>query len=469
MLVYRLVDSKTGATYYQMVVNASNRAEDPGLARAAAGGRLWAGRARNRFAARSDVRHRHDRRARAEGGRADRAAVRRSRPWRCATTTRPNCRWPVFRASRSRIVSRTGYTGEDGWELVVPARRAVRVWRRLLEIGEPLGAQAAGLAARDTLRLEAAMPLYGHELIGVDPSVSGRAWTSPWSSKDDYFPGRDALEKARREPSRVIRVGWKLDGKRVPREGYPVLAADGSTIGHVTSGTFSPTLEVPIAMGYCQPAFAQPGTEVLDRHSRPARAGDGRGIAILSPRQLSRFDSAATVISTQEGYQQVTPDKLLYAKTHEWVSVDAAGAKPAGGRVATIGISAFAVEALTDLVYIELPKVGRQVKQGESFGEIESVKAVSDLYSPVDGEIVAVNERAGRPFGNAERDPYGQGWIVKIKISDETRPERAARLSRPIKNSVPKRDIERLGRGYRTKKDEPVASASANVTLLFDH
>jgi glycine cleavage system H protein len=116
----------------------------------------------------------------------------------------------------------------------------------------------------------------------------------------------------------------------------------------------------------------------------------------------------------------VTPEKLLYAKTHEWVSVDTAGPKPAEGRVATVGISAFAVEALTDLVYIELPKVGRQVKQGESFGEIESVKAVSDLYSPVDGEIVAVNDKLVGHLETLNSDPYGQGWIAKIKLSDET-------------------------------------------------
>ena len=116
----------------------------------------------------------------------------------------------------------------------------------------------------------------------------------------------------------------------------------------------------------------------------------------------------------------MTPDKLLYAKTHEWVSVDASGAKPAGGRLATIGISAFAVEALTDLVYIELPKVGRQVKRGESFGEIESVKAVSDLYSPVDGEIVEVNGALVGHLETLNSDPYGQGWIAKIRLSDET-------------------------------------------------
>ncbi len=112
----------------------------------------------------------------------------------------------------------------------------------------------------------------------------------------------------------------------------------------------------------------------------------------------------------------MTPDKLLYAKTHEWVSLD----RDAPAVTATIGISAFAVEALTDLVYIELPKVGRQVKQGESFGEIESVKAVSDLYSPVDGEVIAVNDTLPGNLDQLHTDPYGAGWIVKIKLSDES-------------------------------------------------
>jgi glycine cleavage system H protein len=107
----------------------------------------------------------------------------------------------------------------------------------------------------------------------------------------------------------------------------------------------------------------------------------------------------------------------LYAKTHEWahLETDASGAK-----IATIGISAFAVEALTDLVFMELPKVGRQVKAGESFGEIESVKAVSDLYSPVAGEIVAVNESLPNHLETLSTDPYGAGWIVKIKLAGET-------------------------------------------------
>jgi glycine cleavage system H protein len=107
------------------------------------------------------------------------------------------------------------------------------------------------------------------------------------------------------------------------------------------------------------------------------------------------------------------PDKLLYAKTHEWVAVD----NWPDGRVATIGISAFAVEALTDLVYMELPEVGRTLAAGESFGEIESVKAVSDLYSPVSGEVIAVNEDLASHLERLNADPYGAGWIVQLRLS----------------------------------------------------
>lgn len=110
------------------------------------------------------------------------------------------------------------------------------------------------------------------------------------------------------------------------------------------------------------------------------------------------------------------PQDLLYAKTHEWVQLDRKG----GEKIATVGISHFAVEALTDLVYIELPEVGRTLKAGESFGEVESVKAVSDLYSPLSGEIVAVNGELSNHLDQLHDDPYGSGWIMKIKINDES-------------------------------------------------
>lgn len=110
-----------------------------------------------------------------------------------------------------------------------------------------------------------------------------------------------------------------------------------------------------------------------------------------------------------------SPEQLRFAKTHEWVQVEEKG----GQKIATVGVSAFALEALTDLVFIELPKVGRQLKAGEAFGEIESVKAVSDLYSPVAGEVVAVHEGLGDKLETLNADPYGEGWMIQVKLSDD--------------------------------------------------
>jgi glycine cleavage system H protein len=102
------------------------------------------------------------------------------------------------------------------------------------------------------------------------------------------------------------------------------------------------------------------------------------------------------------------PKKLRYAKTHEWASLE--------GDQCTIGITKFAVDQLTDIVYIELPDVGDHVFEGDSFGEVESVKAVSDLYSPVDGEVVAVNEKLLNDPTIVTGDPYGKGWLIKVKV-----------------------------------------------------
>lgn len=104
-----------------------------------------------------------------------------------------------------------------------------------------------------------------------------------------------------------------------------------------------------------------------------------------------------------------TPD-LKFSKTHEWVHVD--------GESATLGISAFAVEQLTDLVFIDLPDVGQAIKAGDVFGEVESVKAASDLYSPVSGEVIEVNSSLADDLAVLSDDPFSKGWMVKLKISN---------------------------------------------------
>jgi glycine cleavage system H protein len=111
----------------------------------------------------------------------------------------------------------------------------------------------------------------------------------------------------------------------------------------------------------------------------------------------------------------VKPEQLRFAKTHEWVYAEP---NEKNERIATIGVSSFAVEALTDLVFMQLPEVGRAVKTGESIGEIESVKAVSDLYSPVSGKVSAVNTELTNHLETLSADPYGAGWMVKVQLDD---------------------------------------------------
>ena len=156
------------------------------------------------------------------------------------------------------IVSRTGYTGEDGCELTVPAEVAESIWTAVLENAEPFGGKAVGLAARDTLRLEAAMPLYGHELTEqINPAQADVKFAI--NVKDRQFPGRDAIVAARADETLPVRVGLELEGKRPARE-QSVIYAGEQRVGEVTSGTYAPTLDKPIAMGMVAPGFTEPGT-----------------------------------------------------------------------------------------------------------------------------------------------------------------------------------------------------------------
>jgi len=178
-------------------------------------------------------------------------------------------------AVRDLLVARTGYTGEDGFEIYVPNLDAPALWEALLEAGEGHGLLPAGLAARDSLRLEAGMPLYGNELsrhvnayaAGLGPVVS--------LAKESDFVGKEALAaiKAAGVGSTIGQklVGLKGAGRRAARGHYPVLK-DGTLVGEVTSGQPSPTLGYPIAMAYVDVEFAEPGTVLdVDLRGKPER------------------------------------------------------------------------------------------------------------------------------------------------------------------------------------------------------
>ncbi len=158
------------------------------------------------------------------------------------------------------LVARTGYTGEDGFEFYLAPDAAPRLWEALLETGGGSGLVPAGLAARDTLRLEAGMPLYGHELTRQTLPVQAGLGRVVALSKEGDFVGRAAIEEGPAPDARVL-VGLVAEGRRAGRAGYAIVLPDGAQIvGEVTSGALSPTLGVPISMAYVDPGFAAVGT-----------------------------------------------------------------------------------------------------------------------------------------------------------------------------------------------------------------
>lgn len=161
------------------------------------------------------------------------------------------------------LVSRTGYTGEDGFELSVDADDAGALWDAVRTAGEPFGLVPAGLAARDTLRLEAGMPLYGHELsLDIVPAQAGLGRVVPLKTKEADFVGRSALASVVATDAPVL-VALVAEGRRAGRAGYAVLGADGERVGEITSGALSPTLGHPVAMAFVAPSASEPGTELF--------------------------------------------------------------------------------------------------------------------------------------------------------------------------------------------------------------
>jgi aminomethyltransferase len=162
-------------------------------------------------------------------------------------------------AGITALVARTGYTGEDGFEVFVDWDRAPDIWTALAEAGKPANVAACGLGARDTLRLEAGMPLYGNELDRQTNPFEAGLGRVVKLEKPAEFVGREALARVARDGPAKRLVGLSITGRGIARHGYPVLAGDRRS-GVVTSGTHSPTLGRPIAMAYVAPGDAEPGT-----------------------------------------------------------------------------------------------------------------------------------------------------------------------------------------------------------------
>ncbi len=244
VLVYHLADS-AGTSHYSMVVNASNRDKM----------RQWL------------ESHLDGTDIRIVDRTLETAMIAVQGPAACATVANLSDLDPsnlkyytgamASVAGHPATISRTGYTGEDGCELIVTAQAAESIANAVLTQCQKLGGKPAGLGARDTLRLEAAMPLYGHEL-GEQINAAQTNLSFAINLKDRQFIGRSAIIAAGKRSDLPVRIGLELEGKRPARE-HCELLVEGTKVGFVTSGTFGPTLERSISMGYVLPQYAAIG------------------------------------------------------------------------------------------------------------------------------------------------------------------------------------------------------------------
>jgi aminomethyltransferase len=176
--------------------------------------------------------------------------------------------------------SRTGYTGEDGVEIFCPNAEAARIWRTLLELGAPMGAKPAGLGARNTLRLECKMALYGNDIDeSTNPLEAGLAWTVKLDKGD--FVGRDALLAVKTAGLTRKLVGFEVTDRAIARDHWDVLDADGARVGYVTSGSPSPTLGKNIGLAYVPEALSALGTAITVRD--PERGRTAPAVIVKTP------------------------------------------------------------------------------------------------------------------------------------------------------------------------------------------
>lgn len=160
------------------------------------------------------------------------------------------------------IISATGYTGSGGFELYLNNKDAVKVWERLLEAGKDHGILPIGLGARDTLRLEMGFCLYGNDIDdNTSPIEAGLGWITK-TKKEADFHSRDIFLEQRKEGIKQKLVAFRVEDRRVPRHGYEIVDSDENLIGRVTSGTLSPSLQIPIGLGYVTKENSKPGTEI---------------------------------------------------------------------------------------------------------------------------------------------------------------------------------------------------------------
>ena len=290
------------------------------------------------------------------------------------------------------IISRTGYTGEDGFELFIPPASAERVWNAILEAGARPGIVPVGLGARDTLRLEAGMHLSGQDIDETTTVLEADlGWIVGWKKDDFHRQSRRWSAEERRPHAQARRVRDDRARHRAPR----LQSVRRRRRRHRDERHANSVSQEGDRLRVSSDCGERPiGTdfEIDIRGRRTPRAS--------SRRSSTNVPGADTCIQPTADIPKTTN-----------------GSSSSGNR-GRVGITDYAQKQLGDVVFVELPEVGRAVTQGQAAGTIESVKAVSELYSPASGKVVAVERgRSAQSRRLVNRDPHGT-WLFDIELSN---------------------------------------------------
>lgn len=298
------------------------------------------------------------------------------------------------------IVSRTGYTGERGFEICCSRDFATLVWNELLVVGRPLGIVPHGVAARESARTEAGYLLNGNDMDEKTyPYEVGIGWVVKFS-KD--FVGKEALSKVRESGVQRKLVGLEIQAVDTMRYGYAIYK-NGRRIGHVTSGPLPPALlnqETSLGLGFVSAEHSAVGADV----EIEIRGRHVQGRVVSTPFCKLRVKDAARV-------ETYSPYELRFTPAHVWVKREADG-------VCTCGITDFCQRDLGEALFAELPKVGNRVSAGTALAWIDTYRKAFDIMAPVSGTVIEVNEAVTARPNHINMFPYARAGLVRIRVEN---------------------------------------------------
>jgi len=299
------------------------------------------------------------------------------------------------------IVSRTGYTGERGFEICCSRDLATLVWNELLLVGRPLGIVPHGVAARESTRTEAGYLLNGNDMDDKTyPYEVGVGWVVKFS-KD--FVGREALLKVRESGVRRKLVGLEIQVADTMRYGYAIYK-DGRRIGHVTSGPLPPALlnrQISLGLGFVSAEHSAVGTdlEIEIRGRRvPCRV-------VATPMCKLRVKDDARV-------DTYSPYELQYTPAHVWVKRENDG-------VYTVGVTDFCQRDLGEVLFAELPKIGSGISAGSALAWIDTYRKPFDVVAPVSGTVVEVNTAVIVRPSYINMFPYARAGLMRMRVEND--------------------------------------------------